>query len=142
MDITVQDTVSGLFADLGLSRQAGDLIGAVKQGLPVATFKGLAESLDISEAALAEVTGISVTTLTRRKRSGQLSQDESEHVLRIAALLDKAIGVFDSLEDARDWFKTPNLSLGEATPLVYADTEVGGREVENLLGRIEYGVYS
>ena len=142
MDITAHDMTSGLFANLGLSRQANDLIGAVKQGLPVTTFRALADSLDVSEASLADVTGISVTTLTRRKRSGQLSQDESEHVLRIAALLDKAIHVFESPEDARDWFKTPNLSLGDVTPLSYADTEVGGREVENLLGRIEYGVYS
>jgi uncharacterized protein (DUF2384 family) len=27
-------------------------------------------------------------------------------------------------------------------PLDYAETEIGAREVENLLGRIEYGVYS
>jgi uncharacterized protein (DUF2384 family) len=27
-------------------------------------------------------------------------------------------------------------------PLDYAETEIGAREVEDLLGRIEYGVYS
>lgn len=133
---------SELFTDLGLSRELNDLIGAVKRGLPVSTFKALADSLGVSDARLAEVTGISVTTLTRRKREGHLSQNESEHVLRIAGLLSKAVTVFDSLEDAGAWFSAPNLSLGDATPLDYADTEVGGREVENLLGRIEYGVYS
>ena len=45
-------------------------------------------------------------------------------------------------ESAAEWLKTPNLSLGDKTPLEYADTEVGAREVENLLGRIDYGVYS
>ena len=34
------------------------------------------------------------------------------------------------------------VGLGGAIPLEYAETEVGAREVENLLGRIEYGVYS
>ena len=29
-----------------------------------------------------------------------------------------------------------------AVPLDYAETEIGAREVDNLLGRIEYSVYS
>ena len=66
----------------------------------------------------------------------------SEHVVRIATLLNRARQVFDDAEGAAEWLKTPNLSLGDKTPLEYADTEVGAREVENLLGRIDYGVYS
>ncbi|MDQ3459226.1 MAG: MbcA/ParS/Xre antitoxin family protein [Deinococcota bacterium] len=50
--------------------------------------------------------------------------------------------MFDALESAADWLRSENLSLGGRTPLEYADTEIGAREVENLLGRIEYGVYS
>jgi uncharacterized protein (DUF2384 family) len=30
----------------------------------------------------------------------------------------------------------------EQFPSIYAQTEAGAREVENLLGRIDYGVYS
>ncbi len=63
-------------------------------------------------------------------------------MLRIAHLLDVASRVFDALESAADWLRSENLSLGGRTPLEYADTEIGAREVENLLGRIEYGVYS
>ena len=91
---------------------------------------------------MAGLAGISGTTLTRRKRSGQLTPNESEHVLRIANLLERAAGVFEDVGDAAAWLKTPNLSLGDVTPLDYADTEIGAREVENLLGRIDYGVYS
>ena len=45
-------------------------------------------------------------------------------------------------ERARAWFKEPKKALGMKTPLQYADTEPGAREVENLLGRLEYGVFS
>ena len=45
-------------------------------------------------------------------------------------------------EAARRWLSSPQVGLGGALPLEYAETEVGAREVENLLGRIEYGVYS
>ena len=142
MDALTVPEPNGVFTELGLSRDTGDLIGAVKEGLPVAIFRALAETLNISEARLARVTGISPTSLTRRKRSGVLTQDEGEHVLRIATLFDKATALFEDVETASDWLKTANPSLGDATPLSYADTELGGREVENLLGRIEYGVYS
>ena len=132
----------GVLHDLGLTNRPHDLIEAVKGGLPVQVFRALAEVLEVSEATLADLAGISGTTLTRRKRVGQLSPDEGEHVLRIAWLLERATQVFENVSDAADWLKTPNLSLGDVTPLSYADTEIGAREVENLLGRIDYGVYS
>jgi len=49
------------------------------------------------------------------------------------------------LEDAeitRQWLKMPAKALGGKTPLEYADTEPGTQEVEDLLVRIEYGVFS
>ncbi|CAN5878498.1 hypothetical protein BH24DEI2_BH24DEI2_16880 [soil metagenome] len=136
------DPPTGVFRMLGLTNRSHDLIKVVKNGLSVQVFCALAEKLEVSEAALANLAGISSTTLTHRKRTGQLTPDESEHVLRIANFLERAAQVFESVTDAAAWLKTPNLSLGNATPLEYADTEIGAREVENLLGRVDYGVYS
>lgn len=133
---------AGILDELGLTNRPDGLIGVVKAGLRIGVFDALAGALEVSEAALAGVTGISATTLARRKRSGHFTPAESEHVLRVATLLDQARGVFGDAGDAAAWLKTPNPSLGGATPLAYADTEVGAREVENLLGRIDYGVYS
>ena len=56
--------------------------------------------------------------------------------------MGKAVVVMESLENARKWLFSPQVGLGGAVPLEYAETEVGAREVENLLGRIEYGVYA
>ncbi len=143
MGIRAADIGSSIFQELGLKTGGtSQLIAAVKEGLPTRTFTALARMLSVSEAMLARATGISSTTLTRRKRAGQLSPEESEHVLRIAQLLDVATRVFEDVESAADWLKTKNLSLGGRTPLDYAETEIGAREVENLLGRIDYGVYS
>ena len=133
---------TGVLRALGLTGRPHDLIKTVKGGLSIQVFRALAEALDVSDAALANLAGISGTTLTRRKRAGQLTPDESEHVLRIANLLERAAQVFEDVGDAAEWLKTPNFSLGNVTPLSYADTEIGAREVENLLGRIDYGVYS
>lgn len=132
----------GLFRELGLDADRVGLIDAVKAGLPAEVFVALARRLGVSEAALAEVVGISGTTLARRKRAGALTPDEGEHVLRIAALLERATRVFGDEAEAADWLAEPNVALGHATPLGFADTEFGAREVEDLLGRLEHGVYS
>jgi putative toxin-antitoxin system antitoxin component (TIGR02293 family) len=63
-------------------------------------------------------------------------------VVRFARLLGHAVHLFGSVEEARRWLKAPQRGLGGAVPLDYAQTEAGAREVENLLGRIDYGVYS
>ena len=66
----------------------------------------------------------------------------ADRLVRFAKLMGKAIEVFDTTENARRWLTSPQIGLGGALPLDYAETEVGAREVEDLLGRIEYGVYS
>jgi putative toxin-antitoxin system antitoxin component (TIGR02293 family) len=132
----------GPLQEIGLPRTPNEQIAAAQEGLPVAAFRALAEVLAVSESELAHVTGISQTTLTRRKRSGRLTRDEGEHVLRVALLLERAASVFGGTDDAARWLAEPNLSLGNSTPLELARSEIGAREVADLLGRIEYGVYS
>ena len=98
-------------------------------------------SLDLPMEKLASTLGISKATLHRRKASGKLAANESDRVVRFARLIGKAFEAFDSEEYAREWLRSPQHGLGGAVPLDYAATEVGAREVENLLGRIQYGVY-
>lgn len=124
------------------SGNAQRMIAAVKAGIPARSFNDLAGILGVSEAALAAVVGISTSTLMRRKRTGHFTPEEGEHIVRVACLLELATQTFGELESARDWLRRENLSLAGKTPLSYADTEIGAREVENLLGRILYGVYS
>lgn len=57
-------------------------------------------------------------------------------------MMGKAVEAMEGEERARRWLSSPQVGLGGAVPLDYAETEVGAREVEDLLGRIEYGVYS
>jgi putative toxin-antitoxin system antitoxin component (TIGR02293 family) len=59
-----------------------------------------------------------------------------------ARLLSLAVVTLESDENARAWLASPQVGLGGAIPLEMARTEEGAREVEDLLGRIEHGVYS
>jgi putative toxin-antitoxin system antitoxin component (TIGR02293 family) len=118
------------------------LIEALRAGLPVQELHDLQASLDLPMEKLFPMLGISKATLHRRKADGRLGQAESDRVVRFAQLMGKAVKVLESEENARQWLTSPQFGLGGAVPLDYAETEVGAREVEDLLGRIEHGVYS
>jgi putative toxin-antitoxin system antitoxin component (TIGR02293 family) len=118
------------------------IVAVLKKGLSFDAFERLCEELQIGQARLAEVCGIAPRTLARRKSEGLLQSLESERVYRIGALFDRAKEVLGNRDEARRWFKAGARALGGTAPLEYADTEIGAREVEDLLGRLEHGVFS
>lgn len=119
------------------------LIKALEAGLPFQELKVLQTSLDVSAERLAPMLGISKATFHRSKgAASRLNPALSDRVVRYARLLGFAVKVFGNLEDAKEWLNSPQFGLGGVVPLEYAKTEIGAREVENLLGRIQYGVYS
>ncbi len=124
------------------ARTRGQVIAALKAGLPVGAFNRLQDALAIRAHELAGIVQIPVRTLARRQKGKLLDVDESERILRIGSLFDRAVTVLGHEEQARQWLKAPQLALGGRTPLEYADTEPGAREVEDLLGRLEYGVFT
>ena len=123
------------------SKNIDDLILKVKEGLPIGSFEKLRKRLDVSDNFLSQIVNIPKRTLTRRKQQGRLNTQESEKVLRIARLYDKALEVFEDEQAAETWLKAPARGLGEAIPLIYAKTELGAQEVEKLLVRIEHGIF-
>jgi len=120
-----------------------NLIKMMEVGLPVRELTALQASLAVPVERLAPMLGISKATFHRSKGAGsKLNPAVSDRVVRFARLLGQAVKVFGDLEDAKQWLNSSQFGLGGAVPLDYAKTEIGAREVENLLGRIEYGVYS
>ena len=121
---------------------AYELNDMLRVGLPVQELEDLRASLQMPMEKLVPKLAISKATLHRRKATGKLDPAESDRVVRFARLMGKAVEVLESEENARNWLTSPQIGLGGAVPLDYAETELGAREVEDLLGRIEYGVYS
>ncbi len=119
------------------------LVEVLQSGLPFQELEDLQTRLDVPAEKLAPMLGISKATFHRRKGgAGKLPPAVSDRVVRYARLLGQAFKVFEDLETAKQWLNAPQFGLGGAVPLEYAKTEIGAREVESLLGRIEYGVYS
>src|SRR5438874_2075105 len=119
-----------------------ELIHRIQKGLRFSELQSLQNNIGMPFEQLAAKLSISRSTLQRRKAAGRLSPDESDKVMRFSRLLEHATNVFGDIDKARAWLKFPQRGLGSAVPLDYAETEIGAREVDNLLGRIDYGVYS
>src|SRR5438034_5741650 len=126
----------------GKTVHPAELIQRIQKGLRCSELETLQNTLELPFEKLAAKLCISRSTLQRRKIAGRLSPDESDKVIRYSRLVQQAADFFGDIGKARAWLKHPQYGLGGAVPLDYAKTETGAREVENLLGRMKYGVYS
>ena len=124
-------------------RKPDDLAHLVRKGLPVASVTSLAEKLHVGNAALSRKLGIPQRTLTRRmSEASLLTPAESDRTARMARVYANAVEMIGDEEKAVGWLNTPNRALGGEKPIDQLDTDMGARTVEDILGRIAYGVYS
>jgi putative toxin-antitoxin system antitoxin component (TIGR02293 family) len=140
---TIPDVLGG---EVILGRQvskSGGLAELVREGLPVKALFLLAERLDLRQAEISEKIGIPQRTLTRRiTQHSRLTPAESDRTVRLAQVYSTAAETLGDGDKAAAWLKTPNRALRGGRPLDQLDTDPGVREVEDVLGRIAYGVYS
>lgn len=117
-------------------------VDRILAGLPVEEFDALRALLGLSVETMASKIGISVATLSRRRAQQQpLDRDHSDRLMRYARLYWMAVDYFSEPTTARDWLARPARGLNGRSPLDFAETEMGAREVEDLIGRLENGVY-
>jgi putative toxin-antitoxin system antitoxin component (TIGR02293 family) len=122
--------------------EAPYVISRVREGLPLVEFHSAREMLGLSEERLGALLGMSRATLHRRKKSGHLDRAESDRLVRYARLFSRASEALGGAVGARSWLSAPARAFQGECPLDFADTEIGAREVEALLGRLEHGVFS
>jgi putative toxin-antitoxin system antitoxin component (TIGR02293 family) len=92
---------------------------------------------------IAQFVQIPRRTLARRESEGRLRPDESDRVLRASTVFDMVVDLFEGdSEAARQWLQTPQPGLGGEIPIDLATTGIGAREVENLICRLEDGVFA
>jgi putative toxin-antitoxin system antitoxin component (TIGR02293 family) len=141
--LSIPDVLGGeLILGRPLNRN-GALADIVREGLPVRSLFLLAERLDLRQAEISEKIGIPLRTLTRRAaQQSRLTPAESDRTVRLAQVYSNAAETLGTGDKAAAWLKTPNRALRGGRPLDQLDTDPGVREVEDILGRIAYGVYS
>lgn len=129
---------------LGLkASSSGDLIRQLRRGFSFRALLDLQNRVGVPLAEIASIIDLPPRTLARRKSSGRLSPDESEKLLRLSAVFEQAVNLFEGdRAGALKWLTTPKRVLENQSPLAYSRTELGAREVEDLMGQLEHGVFS
>jgi putative toxin-antitoxin system antitoxin component (TIGR02293 family) len=119
------------------------MVRLVRAGFPFSRLASFERASGLPRQKIGRFAAISQRTLTRRQREGRLRPEESDRLLRASRIFDMAVGLFaGDVAAARHWLQAPQAGLGGEVPLEFASTEVGAREVENLIGRLEYGVFA
>lgn len=132
-----------LARDPSTALEAHDLILA---GLPGASLIYFIDHLIVlrHSSDLERAMGMSVRTLQRRKDapSRTLTQEQSGRTWKFAEIPAKAINTFGSQEKAEQWLRQSAIGLDQRRPIDLLSTPAGIELIEDLLGRIDHGVYA
>lgn len=122
-------------------RTAVETAELARGGLATSVLDRIKALYDMTDLQLAHALGISLKTVQRhRQREGRLTPALSDRVYRLARIFVQARTVLGGEAAAQGWLHQPQLGLGRRIPAELLATEAGARDVEDLLGRMEYGV--
>ncbi len=94
-----------------------------------------------SEAEIFELV-VAKRTLARRQALREpLTVEESDKALRLARIADLASRVFGDEAKAHRWLRKPKRTLSGRAPIAFLASESGARTVEQMLHRIDHGMF-
>ena len=114
----------------------------LRKGLPYAALESVAARFGLTPPELVVLLALAPRTLAWRKAEQRLRANESDRLLRVARIAALTEEVLGSTDKARRWLHSPNRALGSRAPLELLDTDLGVRQVDELLARIAHGVHS
>lgn len=149
-DYFIENNIAGVTHWLGFSKILSnkimtdfDLIFLAIDGITKASITTLAGHLGISRKYISEnIFDVSVKTLERKESKAKMDKKTSSHALEIAKVVQHAHEVFRDEEKVKRWLNKENQALHDRKPVELFDTLTGISMVNDLLGRIEEGVYS
>jgi putative toxin-antitoxin system antitoxin component (TIGR02293 family) len=113
---------------------------AVEEGLPVEAVKELqAELKRIGVSRPSEYVEAIVSRATRQRRD-RLRPEEGERLLRVATIIALALDVWGDEADAGAFLTSSHAMLGGAKPIERALSEMGARQVEQILYGMDLGL--
>lgn len=119
-----------------------DLARFVQEGLPYQALVNVMERFRLGLVETQKVLLVPPRTLARRKGMARMKAAESDRLIRLARVGTHALQVFGTDDKAATWLHRPNRALNNRSPLDLLQTDLGTKQVEDELGRIEHGVLS
>jgi putative toxin-antitoxin system antitoxin component (TIGR02293 family) len=124
-------------------REAGQWHERILEGLPFGAVENVKARASLTDVEIARLLGIGEATL-RRARAADTTLDSatSDRLYRLSKTIAVAEEVLDGTGNAMSWLRRPQPGLGGQAPLQLLVTQAGVDQVETLLRRIDYGVYT
>jgi putative toxin-antitoxin system antitoxin component (TIGR02293 family) len=119
-----------------------DWVRAIQSGLPPDAVDAIASELGFSTLEIEQLVIPRRTLAHRRANRQPLTRDESDRLARIARVALWAQETFGEQQKAATWLRRPNRALQGSRPIDLLDTDDGARLVEQVIGRLAYGVFS
>ena len=108
------------------------------KGLPFSSLTSFERKSGLDHRTIRDLVGVS-----NRFKNPVLPLAGSERLHQLSRLTSLATRLFDGdLGAAINWLTSPAKSFSNDTPLARAKTYVGVQQVEDLIGRLEHGVFS
>lgn len=129
---------------LGVEDENTSKIQAVHAGFDTRVYKNLKDAAQLSQAEFSSVTAIPTSTLKRRVRLNErFNVSESDVIYRLAMLVKLSTQLFGGdLDKAGQWMKKEVYGLGHKRPIDMVSTSIDFQMVQDLIGRIEHGIFS
>jgi putative toxin-antitoxin system antitoxin component (TIGR02293 family) len=120
-----------------------DFIQIADTGIKAVIISNFRTYFEVSKEETANMLNISSPTLYRWiKANKELEKNTTIQLFEVADLFLYGEEVFGSKKNFYKWLKLPNSALGGLEPNSLIDLPGGVAKVRDILGRIEYGVYS
>ena len=113
-----------------------------KNGVSKQSLVNLKDRANLDYDELATILSTNRSTLINKKGSDNFNVPLSEKILSVADIYSYGYAVFEDEEKFNSWMQRKNQALGGESPMDYLGNQFGREEVRNLIGRIDYGVYS
>lgn len=120
-------------------RSLFDLEQSVELGLPKTALKNVANFISSQRNRYHFIYQV-IPEGTYKRRKTHLSFEESEKTERLARVIATAIHVWDDQKKAKEFLTTPHPFFKDRSPIEVAFSELGARQVEELLWGIFYGL--
>jgi len=112
-----------------------------ERGISKKELEKLKGSFGLNYEQLAELLLVTKATLINKPLASRFNSSVSERIISIWEIYAYGYAVF-SEPLFREWLFRKNRALDQKTPFAFLHSSFGREEIKNLIGRIEYGVYS
>jgi putative toxin-antitoxin system antitoxin component (TIGR02293 family) len=117
-------------------------IDMVREGISKKALEHFKQKTGLDYDLLAAILSVARATLINKKGAAKFNPTLSERILALADIYSYGYEVFEDQDRFNEWIFRPNRSLGGQAPYDILDNQYGREEVKNIIGRIDFGVYS